>query len=67
MRRRGSLNVRNAVENNNARPRRTDRNPLWAEAQIRQDELNGARIRTLIGWIIDKGQKVARLVTITPR
>lgn len=59
--------MRNAAENNNARPRRTDRNPLWAEAQIRQDELNGARIRTLIGWIIDKGQKVARLVTITSR
>ena len=48
----GSLNAKNAVENNNStRPRRTGRNPLWAEAQIRQHELNGARINALISKI----------------
>ena len=48
----GSLNAKNAVENNNStRPRRTGRNPLWTEAQIRQHELNGARINALISQI----------------
>ena len=47
----GSLNAKNAVENNSTRPRRTGRNPLWTEAQIRQHELNGARINALISQI----------------
>ncbi len=48
----GSLNADSAVENNNgARVRRNTRNPLWTEAQARQNDLNAARINALINQI----------------
>ncbi len=53
-----------------SKPKENIRHTEWGE-QFSQTGVimskTGETVKISLGWIIDKGQKVARLVTITPR